>query len=203
MTRATSSFTVAFTLLALAAESAAAQIAEPVDDIVTVSEGEGSDNHGRIAVNIAAGKQNQQIGSAVVAIGELPIAIHDVLQQIDAADPNDRRTQILVGPGAFSNNSGMASINIAAGIQNQSANLATLTVSNSGVVSDQMLAQTSAPLQPVQSLAQGTESPDDTISINETAFGGNSGLVQVNLVGGERNSSANTFALNVSAGGEP
>jgi hypothetical protein len=203
MTRAVSPFAVAFTLLALTAESAAAQIADPAEDTVTVSAGEGSDNQGRIAVNIAAGTRNQQIGSAVVAIGDLPIAIHDVLQQNDAVDPNDRRTQILVGPGAFSNNSGMASINIAAGIQNQSANLATLTVGNSGVVSDQMLAQTSAPLQPVQSLAQGTESPDDTISINETAFGGNSGLVQVNLVGGERNSSANTFALNVSAGGEP
>jgi hypothetical protein len=203
MTRAVSPFAVVFTLLALTAESAAAQIADPAEDTVTVSAGEGGDNQGRIAVNIAAGTRNQQIGSAVVAIGDLPIAIHDVLQQNDAVDPNDRRTQILVGPGAFSNNSGMASINIAAGIQNQSANLATLTVGNSGVVSDQMLAQTSAPLQPVQSLAQGTESPDDTISINETAFGGNSGLVQVNLVGGERNSSANTFALNVSAGGEP
>lgn len=203
MTRAVSSFAVVSTLLALTAAQADAQTADPTEDIAIVSEGEGSDNQGRVAVNIAAGTQNQQIGSAVVAIGDLPIAVHDALQQIDAADPNDRRTQIQIGPGAFSNNGGMASINIAAGIQNQSANLATLTVGNSGVVSDQMLAQTSAPLQPVQALAEGPDNPNDTVSVNESAFGGNSGLVQVNLVGGERNSSANTFALNVSAGGKP
>ena len=203
MTRAVSSFAVVPTLLALAAAQSVAQTADPAENIVTVLEGEGSDNQGRVAVNIAAGTQNQQIGSAVVAIGDLPIAVHDALQQIDAADPNDRRTQIQIGSGAFSNNGGMASINIAAGIQNQSANLATLTVGNSGVVSDQMLAQTSAPLQPVQALAEGPENPNDPVSVNESAFGGNSGLVQVNLVGGERNSSANTFALNVSAGGKP
>lgn len=203
MRRAGYPFAMVSALLTLTASPAVAQTVEPAEDIVTVSEGEGSNSQGRVTVNIAAGTQNQQIGSAVVAIGHLPIAVHDALQQIDTANPNDRRTQIQIGTGAFSNNGGMASINVAAGIQNQSANLATLTVGNSGVVSDQMLAQTSAPLQPVQTLAEGPDNPNDTISVNESAFARNSGLVQVNLVGGERNSSANTFALNVSAGGNP
>ena len=124
-------------------------------------------------------------------------------QHITAPDLTDRSTSIAVGPNSFSNNSGLLSVNISAGNQNQSASLASLAIGNSGVVSDQMLAQTSAPTGPSGASAQGLENANDSIVIDDTAFSSNSGLVQMNLVGGERNSSANTFALNISAGGEP
>ena len=172
-------------------------------DVAIVAEGDGSGNSGRIAVNIAAGSRNQQIGSAVIAVGELPIGTQSTGQLIDTPAMTDRQTLVSVGPGAFSNNSGLLSLNVAAGNQNQSANLALLAVGTAGVVSDQMLAQSSAPTNPAGSSARGLEASNDTVTIGDGAFSGNSGLVQINLVGGERNSSANTFALNVSAGGNP
>lgn len=190
------------TLLSLAV-SAAAQDDAARQDIATVAEGDGSGNSGRIAVNIAAGTQNQQIGSAIIAIGELPIGVQLVEQRLDSPDMTDRATSIAVGPGTFSDNTGLLSVNLTAGSQNQSANLALLTIGTNGVVSDQMLAQTSAPTKPAGTSDPGLDVPNDAIAIDDSAFGGNSGLVQINLVGGERNSSANTFALNVSAGGNP
>lgn len=200
--RAASLLSPAFALLVVA-PPAMAQDEAAAQDSVSVAEGEGSGNGGRIAVNIAAGSQNQQIGSAVIAIGELPIGTQSADQHIDTPDMTDRQARIDVRPGAFSNNSGLLSLNIAAGNQNQSANLALLTVGTAGVVSDQMLAQSSAPTKPAGLSARGLDAPNDTVSIDDSALSGNSGLVQVNLVGGERNSSANTFALNVSAGGNP
>ncbi|WFL75948.1 hypothetical protein P7228_07975 [Altererythrobacter arenosus] len=181
----------------------AAQDDQGAQDEVLVAEGSTSGNSGRIAVNVAAGSQNQQAGSAVIAIGDIPIGANAVSQHIATPDMTDRRTAVAVGPGALSNNSGLLSVNLSAGNQNQSANLATLTIGTSGVVSDQMLAQTSAPTNPAGQSGPGLEAPNDAIAIDDSALAGNSGLVQINLVGGERNSSANTFALNVSAGGNP
>lgn len=190
-------------LLPIAVSPLAAQDAEPVQDSIAVGDGELSNNGGRIAVNIVAGNANQQLGTATIAIGDIAITEQSVEQLIGAANMADRSTAITVGPGALSNNSGMVSLNLSAGLQNQSANLATLTVANSGVVSDQMLAQASAPTDPTGPSAQAYLPGNDSIDIDDTAFAGNNGLVQMNVVGGERNSSANTFALNISAGGEP
>ena len=189
-------------LLSVAAPAAAQESAAAQDSVI-IPEGDVSGNSGRIAINIAAGSQNQQIGSAVIAIGKLPVGIEAAGQQIDTPDPADRRTLVDIATGAFSDNSGLLSLNLAAGNQNQSANLALLTVGTAGVVSDQMLAQSSAPTKPAGLSARGLDAPNDTVSIDDSALTGNSGLVQINLVGGERNSSANTFALNVSAGGNP
>lgn len=181
----------------------AAQDQDAARDSILVSEGDGSGNSGRVAINLAAGSQNQQIGAAVIAIGSTPLASQHAGQLIDSPDMTDRRTEIGIGPGAFSNNSGLLSVNLAAGNQNQAANLAVLAIGTIGALSNQMLAQASAPTKPSGLTAPGLEAPNDAIAIDDSAFGGNSGLVQVNLVGGERNSSANTFALNVSAGGNP
>jgi hypothetical protein len=97
----------------------------------------------------------------------------------------------------------MVSLNLTAGNQNQSANLAALVISNNGAVSDLMLAQASAPTEPSGASAQVQDSRNDSVVVDDTALGGNCGLVQMNLIGGERNSSGNTFALNILAGGNP
>lgn len=195
--------TAIFAALTASPGSVLAQETSPAQDSVVVAAGEGSGNGGRISINIAAGSQNQQAAAATIAIGEIALQSIAALQVIDPADMTDRTTSIAIGPTAFSNNSGMVSINLAAGSQNQSANLAALTIGNLGVVSDLMLAQSSAPTKPSGSSAQDLNPRNDSVIIDDTALGGNSGLVQVNLIGGERNSSANTFALNISAGGNP
>jgi hypothetical protein len=95
------------------------------------------------------------------------------------------------------------SLNITAGTQNQSANLAALAIGPAGALSDQLLAQSRAPIEPSGGTAQSATGPNDVIAIGEDAFGQGSGLFQGNLIGGERNSSANTFSLTVAVGGQP
>jgi hypothetical protein len=179
------------------------QEVDPAQDSVVVEAGDGSGNSGRVAINIVAGSLNQQAAAATIAIGDIAALSTTVEQTRDLADMTDRATSISIQPGAFSDNTGMISLNITAGIQNQSANLAALAIGNSGVVSDQMLAQASAPTKPAGPSVQGLDPRNDNVVVDDTALGGNSGLVQINLIGGERNSSANTFALNISAGGNP
>jgi len=195
--------TAIFAALAAAPGAVQAQEVSPLHDSVVVAAEEGSSNGGRISINIAAGSQNQQAAAATIAIGEIALQSIAAQQVIDTPDMRDRTTSIAIGPTALSNNSGMVSINLTAGSQNQSANLAALTIGNLGVVSDLMLAQASAPTKPSGSSAHELDPRNDSVIIDDTALGGNSGLVQVNLIGGERNSSANTFALNISAGGNP
>lgn len=186
-------------MAALAAPAAAQET--PPQDRVEIAEGDGSGNTGRVATNIIAGSSNQQMFGVTVVIGDHSANVQSA-EQFMARDPGvDRSTSIAIGPGAFSDNSGLVSVNLTAGTQNQSANLASLTIGTRGVVSDQMLAQASAPTGPAGSPAEGSDASNDTIAISESAFGGNSGLVQMNVIGGERNSSANTFALNISGGG--
>lgn len=186
--------------LATLATPAAAQEA-PAQDDIEVAPGEVTGNNGRVAVNIIAGSSNQQLSGAAITVGDYAVNVQSADQYMARTPGTDRSTSIAIGPGAYSNNSGLVSVNLTAGTQNQSANLAALNIGNRGVVSDQMLAQASAPTGPAGSSAEGPDASNDRIAISETAFGGNSGLVQMNVIGGERNSSANTFALSISGGG--
>ncbi|NJO56382.1 MAG: hypothetical protein HC834_08655 [Rhodospirillales bacterium] len=192
--------TVTLTVAPLAAQT---QTSDEAQDSVLVEADQGSGNSGRVAINLAAGSQNQQASAATIALGNVASQAMTVDQASSPADATDRVTSMIIGPAAFSNNSGMVSLNFTAGNQNQSANLAALSISNNGAVSDLMLAQASAPTEPSGASAQIPDSPNDSVVVDDTALGGNSGLVQMNLIGGERNTSGNTFALSISRGQGP
>ena len=70
-------------------------------------------------------------------------------------------------------------------------------------MSDQLLEQTRAPIEPKGGSPEGALPSNDRIAIGDTAFGNGNGLIQVNLIGGEGNSSANTFALSIASDGSP
>lgn len=190
----------------LAVTSAAAQaVAEPAetpDDQVILTGQEGAGHSGRLAVNIASGTLNQQVSSTIIAIGDVALTHGSITQHAEAGS-DDRSTMIELGPQAFSGISGLASINITAGTQNQSANMATLAIGQTGALSDALLQQTRAPTEPSGSTALAATGPNDIIVIDDEAFGQGSGLFQGNLIGGERNASANTFSLTVTASGQP
>lgn len=194
----------AFTLASVSwTATTTAQVPQVIDEVnVPASSGAGSS--GRIAVNIAAGDNNQQVGDAIIAIGDIAIVTEAVAQRLNGQVSGDRTTSISVADGAFAGISGLTSINITAGAQNQMANLALLAVGNSGVMSDQLLEQSRAPIEPNGGNLDGSlSSSNDQIAISDTAFGNGSGLIQVNLIGGEGNTSANTFALSISGEGPP
>jgi hypothetical protein len=173
-----------------------------IQDEVVIAPGEGGSVDGRLAVNIASGSGNQEVNDAVIAIGDLASAGSAVHQSISAAAEGDRVTRISLQGDAFSNISGLASINIAAGTQNQAANIAIVAIGNNGALTDQLLSQSRASINPSGSTG-GTDIPNDQIEIGDDSFRDVSGLIQVNLIGGERNSSANTFVLNVLGEGSP
>ncbi len=179
------------------------QVTRQVTDVVVVPANTGAGSSGRIAVNIAAGDNNQQLGDAVVAIGDIALVTETVSQRLSGPAPSDHITDITVEDGAFTGITGLTSINITAGSQNQMANLALLAIGNSGAMSDQLLEQSRAPIEPKGGIPDGSLPANDRIAIGDTAFGDGSGLIQVNLIGGEGNSSANTFALSIVSEGSP
>jgi hypothetical protein len=173
------------------------------DNTVVLANGEVNGSTGRIAVNIAAGNHNQQVSSALVAQGSVALTHGDIVQHAAITASEDTANRVEIGSGAFVGISGLASINITAGTQNQSANLATLAIGQSGALSDQLLEQTRAPIEPSGGTALAETGPNDVITIDDGAFGRGNGVFQANLIGGERNSSANTFSLTVTASGQP
>jgi len=174
-----------------------------VQDEVVVSGEDVSGFSGRLAVNLAAGDGNQAANDAVIAIGDLALGGSLINQSIAGSDPRDRATRVALEGNAFANSSGLASINAAAGIQNQMANVAVLSIGRIGAISDQLLAQSSAPAKPSGSTGGGADVRNDAVAVSDGAFRDSSGLIQVNLIGGERNSSANTFVLSVLPEGTP
>lgn len=183
--------------------SLAADEGSAPDNAVILANGEGSGNTGRTAVNIVAGNHNQQVSSALVAQGDVALTHGGIVQHAVITGSEDTANLVEIGPGAFAGMAGLASINITAGTQNQSANLATLAIGQSGALSDQLLEQTRAPIEPSGGTVHAETRPNDVITIDDGAFGRGNGVFQANLIGGERNSSANTFSLTVTAGGQP
>jgi hypothetical protein len=180
-----------------------AQDAADPDNAVIVTTGEGAGHTGRFAVNIAAGNHNQQAASALVAQGDVAVTLGAITQISTSTGSEDTANRIAIGAGAFAGNAGLVSLNITAGTQNQSANLAALTIGPAGALSDLLLEQSRAPIEPSGGTAQSATGPNDVIAIGDDAFGQGSGLFQANVIGGERNSSANTFSLTVKVGGQP
>ncbi|QIQ85685.1 hypothetical protein [Erythrobacter sp.] len=190
-------------LLASSAGLRAQDPQAPVDDSVVLESTAGAGQNGRLAVNIAAGSLNQQASSLVLAQGEVAATREKLTQRSDAGEGEDRATRIVVGEGVFAGHSGVASINITAGTGNQSANLASIAIGQAGALSDQMLEQARAPIEPSGGPTTTASGRNDFIDIDDGAFAGGSGVLQANLIGGERNSSANTFSLAIAAGGQP
>lgn len=151
---------------------------------------------GRLAVNLSAGNGNQQINGAILSMGGIAQSGGVVIQGSLSDDQSNRATQITLEGDAFGHSSGLISVNIAAGNQNQMANLAVLGVGQLGVLSDALLEQSRASTEP-SGPTGGSEPRNDNVTISDGAFRDSSGLIQANLIGGERNSSANTFVLSV------
>jgi hypothetical protein len=184
--------------------SALAQDATPSPMDVVVLNGDAPvQSEGRIAANVASGTFNQQAGTLVIANAGAAMEASTVRQDSSGSPAGDRATLAIISGGSFAGSHGAISVNVAAGSANQEANVAIIATGLEGLTaSDPLLSQTRSSAQPDGGPVEPA-SPNDVASLAPDAFAGSQGLIQVNLIGGERNSSANTFALNVSAGGNP
>ena len=171
-------------------------------DTLSISDEALAHGEGRIGVNAAAGDLNQQVNSTAIAIGEPAIATNVVRQHIgdNVVSGSDAQSASITGT-AFSDSHGAIAVNGAAGTENQQANLAAISIGIDGpVVSLDMLSQTRSSQEPAG--YQNEPSSATYAEIGPDAFAQSSGLVQVNLTAGERNSSANLFALSITEGAD-
>jgi hypothetical protein len=196
---------VAFVASALIALPAFAQTSDSLDIANTAAGAEG-----RVGVNAAAGVFNQQVNSGVIASGdELAIGINTVNQNLGynewgtpaeggdpCLEPGACQQSAVITGNSFSDSNGAIAVNGAAGAENQQANLFTIGIGIEGrVMTLDALSQTRASKEPAGDLNVPAE--QKTADIGPQAFTDASGLVQVNLTAGERNSSANLFALTI------
>ncbi len=176
---------------------------DPAKDIVVITGDVGQSSTGRIAVNAASGALNQQVNAALVALGDTAAGVGTV-SQIGVKNGDAQRSAFAAIEGdAFAGASGMTSVNVAAGSGNQEINLAVMAIGIEGSgLSEAMLGQTRASTEPNRGTGKA-EPADHAVELSPGAFQGSSGLAQVNLIGGADNSSANSFALSVTAPANP
>lgn len=152
-------------------------------------------------INVASGTGNQQVNLALVAAGETAVTSADIIQINDQEAPAGARNYSARITGeAFAGSRGLTAVNVAAGSGNSQANLAMITTGLEGRVATlATLAQSRASSEPHGSGGQHTAS-DYEAGIDRSAFRDSSGIVQVSLVGGTGNASANVAVLSMEAG---
>lgn len=171
--------------------------AQAIGDDVLIESGSAT---GVIRVNVAAGNFNQQANAAVVAAGGNSDALATIWQFTDDAADSPGAQSVAIAPNSFVGSAGLISVNGAAGSGNQQANLAAIAIGMTGVaLGDTALSQARASHEP-SSPDKVTAVNDRSVAIGTGAFAQSSGLIQVSLIGGDRNSSANTFAVSSTDG---
>lgn len=194
------------TAMLFAAGPAAAQSSDTL-----VIAPEASEASGRIAVNAAAGTFNQQANSAVIVESVNALAGNLIQQNLvgntvcsyvgGECVPNTIAQTATIADGAFAGVSGAIAVNGAAGVENQQANLATFGIASG--IDARVIALTA--LSQVRASQEPAVDPDEpavekSATISSQAFTDASGLIQTNVSAGERNSSANIFALTIAGG---
>lgn len=186
-------------LAALGAPATLVAQTQPQDSVVIDRGFEQSS--GVAGVNIAAGNNNQQANVGVIASGGTAIATGTVIQRANSATaPRSGAASALIEGSAFSGSAGMIAVNVASGNDNQQANLALIAVGiDAPPIADATLSQTRGSLSAAPAITP-SDHPDGVTGIGPDAFANGSGLVQLSLIGGDRNTSANSFTLTVPAG---
>jgi hypothetical protein len=155
-----------------------------------------SGSRGRIALNAAAGLNNQQANAASVAIGTHSATYTSVGQS--APDSTLRSSsvdnQAWILNGVMGAAHGLLSINQASGDQNRQSNTMRVEIADMAVSSDDVLAATVSG-QPAAPRPAVNPTGRREVGISEGAFNGANGIVQINQAAGMQNVTANTVQL--------
>jgi len=159
---------------------------------------------GRFAVNMTAGDSNTQANTAAIALGTQngpAIGIVNGMQVTGSQQTNLPDIAIAtIGGQAFAHSSGLISVNQSSGVGNAQANGAAFAMGFEEVVAESVLSAATSNAVPIDA---GNSKRHQSVSIDDTAFHGAHGLVQVNQSAGSGNSTANNFALQVQLGAKP
>lgn len=166
------------------------------DDSVNLA-GDGID--GVATVNLAAGTVNQQANVGIIAMGGIGSAVGVVDQALTT--PGAEYTahgSVEIADGAFAHSNGWIAANLAAGSANQQANINLMATGIDGkVASADVLGQIRGPVAPTTESEDPSPSSEASVRIGDRAFENSSGLVQLSMIAGDRNSTANVFAMTV------
>jgi hypothetical protein len=160
--------------------------------------------HGRFAVNMTAGDSNVQANAAAVALSAKDGSSLGFVGGVQVTNPRQGNLPDLaiaiIGENAFANSSGLISVNQSSGVGNAQANGAAFALGFEEVLAESVLSSETSNVVPI---GAGAGRGNQAVSINDSAFDGAHGLVQVNQSAGSGNSTANNFALQVQLGAKP
>lgn len=160
---------------------------------------------GVIGVNISAGDSNAQLNARALAVsigqGVASASIHAVQRVELLGDAPDSAVSLIQG-NAFSNASGMISVNHASGVANAQVNDIAIGFAIGGVAVTESELSLTVTGQPVSQPNQAQIQQHREASISGSAFEGASGVVQINQLAGSGNATSNSFGLTVSVGAE-
>lgn len=118
-----------------------------------------------------------------------------------AAGPDALFYRSEIGGSAFSNSTGVITVNQASGIGNAQANQVGFASGGIAEISGAVLSGVTISPAGAAETAQSGDKPGRKIAeIADTAFQGTRGIVQVNQIAGSGNVTVNAFSLGVSAG---
>jgi hypothetical protein len=157
---------------------------------------------GLIGINASTGNLNLQSNQRALSL--VPNGISSasneatqILGSFEIMTP-PCNSQSYIGAQAFSNISGIFSINQASGIANMQANQAVLNFGPSklSIATDNVLANSVSPTSVTTTDGSGNTG-NSNVGIDGTAFSGASGIVQLNQAAGIANTTANQFSLGI------
>lgn len=188
----------------LAALPAGAQTAAP-NDQARIGHDAATGLNGRIAINQAAGVGNVQANLAAIALAERGHGVFDLQgrQQAQAGD-RQRSASARIEGQAFTDASGVLSLNQAAGSGNAQLNL--FAIGHGDVQSAENLiaglddTALAAVAGDNRTEGAGASPGVRTATIDRDAFRGSQGVVQVNQTAGVGNASVNAIVLQLPGG---
>ncbi|MGM0701853.1 MAG: hypothetical protein ACQEUG_05535 [Pseudomonadota bacterium] len=156
---------------------------------------------GAINVNMAAGNSNLQSNSGVIAMGENALANNIVVQVVTSNNrlAPDQATAVIKDQ-ALSQSVGWISVNQAAGQENVQSNTLSVALGIRGsTLNSESLSQVLSRTQ------ESTEESDDgtssrRVAIEDSAFAGSRGVIQVNQSAGKGNATGNHVGVRMTSG---
>ncbi|GGK84522.1 hypothetical protein [Amphritea balenae] len=197
-------FLSAATHIAAEAPQAADRLGYSAQAVISDFVLEGS--RGIIGVNIVAGDSNAQLNARALAVsigqGLGATARIKASQHVGLSGGEVDSAVSLIEGNAFSNASGLISINHASGSGNAQLNDITIGFALGGIAVSESELSLTVTGQPVSQIATSDAIQHREVGIGEGAFSGASGVVQINQLAGSGNVTNNSFGLSVSLGAE-
>lgn len=160
-----------------------------------------SNVQGAINVNMAAGNSNLQINSGVIAMGDYALA-NNILVQVVTSNNHlaPEQASAVIKDRALSQAVGWISVNQAAGQENVQSNTLSvaLGIRGSSLNSESLGRVLSRSQEPTEDSEDKTSSR--RVAIEESAFAGSHGVIQVNQSAGMGNATGNHVGVRMTSG---